>query len=341
MHPTKRAYHPLVIYFYYAGMLGENKLAEIPYTTKKYWDTSNQTNLFGYEWVKDFDENQKDFHEISKRKIIFQAARICCRILDCFSDLYSQKKGFKTLMKKNKEIVVNTIDWLIPKLKSTEQACRIFNITSKKYNRWKGKVHCAASTLNLCFKTHPRQLSAKEVMVINDAVNDLQNLNKPKATIFYYLLRQAKLFCGITTFYKYANLICETKRFTIPEKKHPPFRASRVFEFLHIDTTFIMTEKGKRRVAFVKDNFSKVILHFAILPNGKSEYIRDLLDAAFQKFNLYSYSDSIHIVSDDGSENKGSVLSLMQHFIVKRSKTNCRKRFSVFKFHVRKYTSSF
>jgi len=198
-------------------MLSENNLAEIPYTTKKYWSDNNQADLFGFEWVKDFSHNQKAFQDLSKHRIIFQSARICCRIIECFSLLLSKKKGLKTLLKNNKEIVVNTIDWLIPKLNSTQKACRIFNITSKKYNRWKGKINCAASTLNLCFKTHPRQLSVKEVIVIKDAVNDLQNQNKPKATIFYSLLRHAQLFCGITTFYKYANLTSGTPKFKIPD----------------------------------------------------------------------------------------------------------------------------
>jgi len=80
-----------------------------------------------------------------------------------------------------------------------------------------------------------------------------------------------------------------------------------VFEYLHIDTTFIMTELGKRRVAFVKDNCAKAILHVAILPNGKSEFIRDLLNTAFEKFNLHNHPEPIYIVSDDGSENKGDV----------------------------------
>lgn len=45
-----------------------------------------------------------------------------------------------------------------------------------------------------------------------------------------------------------------------------------------------------------------------VLPNGKSDFIRNLLDAAFLKFNLHDYPDPICIVSDDGSENKGEVI---------------------------------
>lgn len=253
MSPSKRSYHPLVVYFYHAQLLSEKNLAEIPYTTKNYWDKNSQELMFGFDWVKDFGEDQKNFQEISKHKIIFQSARICCRIVDCFSDLLSKKKGLEGLMKSNKQKIVDTIDWLIPKLSSPKKACRIFNITSKKYYRWKSKIHCTTSKLNLCFKTHPLQLSVKESTIIKDSINDPENQNKPMATIYYSLLRSTKLFCGITTFYKYANLTAEKSRFIIPKKSYSGFRASRVFEYLHIDTTFMMTELGKRNIA----HFSK------------------------------------------------------------------------------------
>ena len=61
-------------------------------------------------------------------------------------------------------------------------------------------------------------------------------------------------------------------------------------------------------MAFVKDNFSKAILHKAILPDGKAGWIRDLVKTIIEKFKQYKHSRPINIISDGGSENKGPVL---------------------------------
>jgi len=308
MNSTKRSYHPLVIFSFYAGLLSDQQLCEIPYTTKKYWMESDHTLLFGFGWVEPFFNEQKDFHQITKRKIIFRSAILCCRILDCFCKLFTQKRGYKSVLKKNTALVIETIDYLLLQM-PLEKACWLFQITTNQYYRWKNKLHCTSSVLNLCFRSHPLQLSIKDVTAISRIVNDPENFNKPRSTNYFRSMNTEAIACGRTTFYKYASLTCEKPKKKIPEEVRKKFRANRVFEFLHIDTTFFPTENGKRRVAFVKDNFSKAILHKMILPNGKSDFIRDLLHAAFEKFNLYYHPEPICIVSDDGSENKGEVIS--------------------------------
>lgn len=145
-------------------------------------------------------------------------------------------------------------------------------------------------------------------MIIKDAVSDVLNQFKPKASIYFELLRNGELFCGLTTFYRYANLFIDKLVDHKFIKEKDPLIATRPFEYLHIDTTFIRTRNGLRRAAFVKDNFSKFTFGFALLPNGKSEFIRNLLEQVFEKYNLYSQTDPICIISDGGSENKGAVI---------------------------------
>jgi len=311
MSQRKRNYHPLVVFFFYAGMLDENTLHKIPYTTKKYWESFNHSDLYGFSWVEEFYSDHKNFQVLTKRKIVFHSAITCCRVLECFSKLFSQKRGYKSVLKKNRQLVVATIDYLFTKM-PIKMACNVFRITTNQYYRWKNKIHCTASVLNLCYSSHPFQLSLKEVSVIRNAVNDPGNYNKPGATVYFGLLRENKLSCGKSSYYKYAWLTREFIKRLQQFQKPVSFRASKVFEYLHIDTTFFMTENGKRRVAFVKDNKSKAILHKAILPNGKSDFIRDLLDAAFEKFNLFEHPEPIYIVSDGGSENKGEVLTWVE-----------------------------
>jgi putative transposase len=256
--------------------------------------------------VQEFCSEYEHYNKKVKNSMVFKAIRTCAKILDGFSSTFSSVRGYKKLLKNNAEKIIGTIDYLT-KTMPLDKACRIFQISSKQYYRWKNKINCSASVLNLCYKTHPAQLSVDEASIINAAVTDPENIYKPVSTIFYSLLRQAILFCSLTSFYKYAALFVPRKIRSV-KREYISLKASRVFEYLHIDTTFIYTATGKIRLAFVKDNKSKAILHKAILPDGKSEGICKLIQETFQKFGLLHHNDLIHIVSDDGSENKGEVL---------------------------------
>jgi transposase InsO family protein len=146
------------------------------------------------------------------------------------------------------------------------------------------------------------------VKIIEETINAPENLFKPLSTLHFHLMREGLVFIGRSTFYKYAKLLCPDRPKPKREKEQVHFRASRVFEVLHIDTTPILTDKGIVRVAFVKDNKSKAILHYAILPDGSSAYIKKLLADTFEKHNLYNHPYPINIMSDGGSENKGDLL---------------------------------
>jgi hypothetical protein len=164
------------------------------------------------------------------------------------------------------------------------------------------------SVLNLCYKTHPKQLSVSEMTIIKDIITNPENRNRPLSSLYYELLRAGKLACSITTLYKYAAILFPGKKHPRKILKYDSFKATKPFEYLHIDTTFMPSEEeGDIPVAFVKDNFSTAILNWAILPDRQSAHIRDLLNDTFQKFNLNMSSNPIHIVSDGGSENKGDV----------------------------------
>ncbi len=65
-----------------------------------------------------------------------------------------------------------------------------------------------------------------------------------------------------------------------------------------------------QKVAFVKDNFSKGLLHYKST-SGKadSKFIANLFQETFKKYQLFDQTNPIHIVSDGGSENKGELLS--------------------------------
>ena len=303
----KRSYHPLVQFFYFSGMLNKEQLKTIPKSTIDYWKSLQHQDMYGYDWVKKFFIQHRDFNAIAKREIIYKSVRICARALNGFADIFTNVKQYKKALRKNTLVLLNTIDRLACTL-PLEKSCKIFRITTNQYYRWKNKLFCTASVLNLCFKTHPSQLSLREIKIIEETINSPENIFKPLSTLRFHLMREGLVFVASSTFYKYAKLLCPNRPKPKKEKESVHFRASRVFEFLHIDTTPILTDNGIVKVAFVKDNFTKAILHHAILPDGSSVYMKKLLTDTFEKHQLYKHPHTINIMSDGGSENKGDLL---------------------------------
>lgn len=124
-------------------------------------------------------------------------------------------------------------------------------------------------------------------------------------------MRKGLITCGMSTFFKYADLVGYQK----PEKekmKNEPrdFVLLDHFEWLYVDVTEVQTQNdGIQYVAFIKDNFSKALLGYkSISQRPDSGFIRDLFEETFIKHHLLDASDQIKILSDGGSENKGSLI---------------------------------
>src|SRR4051812_40767088 len=107
----------------------------------------------------------------------------------------------------------------------------------------KNKLNCSASVLNLCFKTHPHQLTLAEGTVIKEAVNNTFNERKKLSSVFYKLMREHKLFCSLSTFYKYASLLSERPAKHKPDRRGQPLQSYYPFQFIHVDTTWLQTVK--------------------------------------------------------------------------------------------------
>lgn len=112
---------------------------------------------------------------------------------------------------------------------------------------------------------------------MGEAVNEPSNERKTLSGILYKLMRLGKLFCSLSTFYKYAKLVSERVIKLKGKKPSEKLIATRIFEYIHIDTTLIPTiEDGTIRAVVIKDNFSKKILHQGVVENGNSTWICNL-----------------------------------------------------------------
>lgn len=124
--------------------------------------------------------------------------------------------------------------------------------------------------------------------------------------IFYQLLRYNKLFCGLTTFYKYvSHKIIEAGRKKKPPKLYTRITSNHVFEKLHLDTTLLRLKNFTRvYITFVMDNFSRSILGYTVSLNNKATTVTELLKEVFDKHNLTQLTGQI--IVDGGPEFEAS-----------------------------------
>jgi len=308
-----KIYHPLVYYAFYHNLLSPQQLKLIPKTTLSYWRKRKIEDLYGYDWIEILEKDILYNYKKEQYSHIRFIGYLCS-----FFQKAIPKATLKNYIRKNSSHFIFTFERLYSHLSDIRLTAKVIGVSYNRYYRLKNKFHCTASVLNLCMRSHPAQLSTAEAAVIESAVNDPTHSHFSLLSIYYKLLNSSKLFCSIGTFYKYAALL----RNNISTRKALPppigFRAKAVFEFLHVDTTFVQTENdGKIRVVFVKDNFSKAILTAQTVTNGSSAFIRSVLEAAFNDHHL-PLDFLTSIVSDDGSENKGEVLSWVASFDASR-----------------------
>ncbi len=162
--------------------------------------------------------------------------------------------------------------------------------------------------LKVCFRQHPNQLSYKEQQTIKNWVTADKNSGKNLTQLYYEALNNNIIFCSKKNFNQYAKKMGYKRASRTPKaKQQKGYRASYLFEYLHVDTTYIPTLwDGVLKLTMVKDNFSKAILHFAITENKvNSSFIKQVLEQTFEKYQFFNRSHHINIITDGGAENKG------------------------------------
>lgn len=312
----KRNYHPLVIILYASGMLDDKQLAQIPKTTRHNWKQFSHENYYGNDWTIDYIKQFDAIKDVFASKFLFKSLRVLTQTRKGYHAMLGELAHHKNLLKLHADKIITAIEHIssFAKVKVTS-ACKYYGVSKDWYYREKAKIVCNISPFQKCYRHHPNQLTVKEISLIESLVTDSANFGKTKVTLYYNAMRNNLIFCGKSTFNKYASALgyIKPKRFRYPSQKG--FRASRVFEWLHVDITIVNTlEDRMQKVAFVKDNFSKSILHYSST-KGKagSEFIKNLFAETFEKYNLLNAIKPINILSDGGSENKGELLSWIEN----------------------------
>ena len=312
MDTYKNKYHPLVILMYHSKMLSVEELNKIPRNTKRNWKRFKHSNYYGFEMAEAYIDDFDHIKDVLRNKHLKSAMKFMCTLSNGYKSLISEIEDNKKLVKKHKHQISNAISKIAKQGKlNISKACHLFGVSKNWFYRHRKKEKCTISKIGKCFKQHPNQLTYKEVAVIETIVSKLKNFGKTKTTLYYSALRDGILACGMSTFFKYADLTGYVKQKKKPKiKQQIGLRANDVFEWLHIDVTLIQTQnEGIQRVAFVKDNFSRGLLHYkSTSGSANSHFIRKLLEETFAKYYLLDAKNPINILTDGGSENKGAVL---------------------------------
>ncbi len=315
--PYKRTYNPLIPLFYTKGILTSQQIDKIPKRTLQHW-TKNKNKPYAFDhWVTPFVNHIDDIQKTYERIHLKKAIKIMITISDGYRRVLSQITESKKIVKQHSKHIISAIDEIVSVSScKVKRACKFYGVSTDWYYREKRKIKCDLNIFNNCFKQHPNQLTFNEASVIERLVKDPKYFGKTKVTLYYHALRNELVSCGKSTFSKYAKALGHQK----PKKrKIPPrkgVRAKRIFEWLHVDITLVPTlEGGMQKVAFVKDNFSKAILHWnSVSEKADSYFITKLFQETFKKYGLNNTRAPINILTDGGPENKGVFTTWVNHF---------------------------
>lgn len=304
----KRKYHPLIQLLYTSNILELHQIKQIPKTTRSYWSRIDHDEYFGLEWAEKYTNQFDQIQEVFSSSFLFKSMVFMAKARHGFLSIINEIADSKKLMTTHAKSIISSVDLI--RLKTAlklNTICKFFGISRDWYYKQKNMLQCKAKPLKKCYKRFPNQLTNHEVQIIGSITGLSQNFGKPLTSIYYENIRNQTISCAKSTFFSYAAALGYRKPIYQRKLRKKGLKASRVFEWLHIDVTYVQTlNDGMQKVAFVKDNFSKAILHFGSTDKkADSIFIRDLFIETFRKYDLLNTRDVIQILSDKGSENRG------------------------------------
>jgi len=255
--------------------------------------------------IKQEIELIKRINQSSKIKKINQSY---FKLVDTFHEVISKIKGVKTVLKEQKEIIVNTIE-NVKNIIPINKALKIFNISRSTFEHYKSiLIHkCEASYFNWCTKRFPNQLLPIEIKIIKKYMIDENYKNWSKSSIYLKSLRDGNLKCCVSTFYKYCRLLGFKNK---PRRKksddYNPVKTTKPNELWSGDVTiFKTTDNIKHYIHFLIDHYSKMILGCRIEKSSSAIAIKSLIQNACVEHQ----PEKLLFLTDGGSENVNSIVS--------------------------------
>jgi len=289
-------------------VLTSQQIAAIPSSNLSRWKHENDDKYSLCEINTILTQEIELIKRINQSSKIKKLNESYFKLCDTFHEIISKVKGIKSVINAHKELVVNAIESIKDTI-SVDTALKVFNISRSTFEHYKSVVihKCEASYFKWCTKRFPNQLLAKEVETIKRYMNHETYKYWSKASIYLKAVRDEKLHCSVTTFYKYCQLLGFGKRIFKRKKDfYQPLRTSRPNELWCADVTIFKTaDNTKHYLHFLMDHYSKKILGYRIERSSSAEAITSLLREATMKYE----PNEICFLTDGGSENVNSNVS--------------------------------
>jgi hypothetical protein len=312
--------YPTAVKLHFAACtLPKEYFADIPSSTKYYWKQL-KPSLF---WKSD-DDSLFEHDTIQLLRLHLQNKRLwqLVRMLVYLLALYKQLlKRFEIT---RPDFMAARFFVLLCVRYAKQTSLNIFKrklpFSYKQFCAWTNGKNCRNSLLALCRKRHPLQLSLEEEKAIKQYCNDKCFEGWSLSSIYCKLLRDEKLHCHISTFYKYCRLLNITRKQKRFKKNYTPIAAQsklwseistqRSLQILHIDVSVFRTADNLKQYLYViRDNFSRAILACAAAAEYSSKMACSTLKGVLEKFGLMEKEGIL--ITDDGSENKGAVTQML------------------------------
>ena len=279
--------------------LPKEVIKDIPASNISTWRKIAADKFEGYQYLKqdiEFALSIKDYPNLEK----FNKAYI--KIAKCFKSIFKEK-DYAKLIRKNKEKVVSTVEALKDQI-SIPDAISIFGISRATYQNYKIQIlnKCDASYIYWCLKRYPQQLLYQEIIKIKEYFSKQEYQFWSKSSLYYAGVRKGDFSFGLSTFYKYANLLGFQERNCLRKaKKFKPLVSYKPNQIWCADVTIYKTKDGvKHYIHLLVDHFSRKTLGWQIATSAQPRIIKELLRTAFEQLDS---NQKIQFVTDNGVEN--------------------------------------
>lgn len=206
----------------------------------------------------------KRFNQSAKIKTIIE---YYFKLSDTLIHIMSNVKGFKYLIKNNMELVVNSVESVKHSV-PINKALEIFDISRSSFENYKTILvqKCEASYYKWCTRKMPNQLLANEERTIKNYMNHDTYRFWSKSSIYLKAIRDNNLYCGLSTFYKYCNILSFTGTNIMKKpNNYNPLKTTKPNEVWCADVTIFKTHDGvKHYIHILMDHFSKVVLEIKL-----------------------------------------------------------------------------
>lgn len=284
------------------SVLTPDQISKIPSSNLSRWKHEDD-NKYLYSDINELIKKEIELiRRLNQSSNIKRINESYFKLVDAFHQIIADVKGIKSLIKNQKELMVDTIESVKENI-PINNALRVFNISRTTYHNYKTIVihKCEVSYFKWCTKRFPNQLLLKEVLSIKTYVEHQDYKYWSKASIYLRAVRDNNLHCCLSTFYKYCRLLGFTMNFKAKiSNSKKPLRTVKPNEVWCADVTVFKTNDNKKHYIHVlMDHYSRKILAYFIEYNNSGKAIRKLLQDAYLK---YKPTQTIFL-TDGGCEN--------------------------------------